>query len=90
MEKQKIQGNVEGVRDSVLERMQAWYDLEIASDEYLTWELCAEMAAVSAELRREIAVFITRTGDIPEIRIDDIGHVSSQWARLRRHSRRWF
>ena len=87
MEKQKIQGNVEGVRDSVLERMQAWYDLEIASDEYLTWELCAEMAAVSAELRREIAVFITRTGDIPEIRIGDIGHVSSQWARLRRHSR---
>ncbi len=87
MEKQKIRGNTEGIRDSVLDRMASWYDLEIGADEYLPRELCGEMAALSAEIRREIAVFITRTGDIPEIRIGDIGHVSSQWTRLRRHAR---
>ncbi len=87
MEKQKIRGRTEGVRDSVLEKMETWYDIEVGADEYLPREICAEMAAASAELRREIAVFITRTGDIPEIRIGDIGRVSSQWERLRRHSR---
>ena len=87
MEKQKIMGNTEGIRDSVLRRMEAWYDFEIGADEYITQELCAEMAAVSFEIRREIAVFVTRGGGIPEIRVGDIGRVSSQWSRLRRHSR---
>ena len=77
MEKQKIMGNTEGVRDSVLRRMEAWYDFEIGADEYITQELCAEMTAVSFEIRREIAVFVTRGGDIPEIRLGDIGRVSS-------------
>ncbi len=87
MEKQKIGGSTEGIRDSVLAEMEAWYGLEIGADEYITRELCEAMARLSFELRREIAVFVTRTGDIPEIRVGDIGRVSSQWKRLRRHSR---
>ena len=87
MEKQKISGNTEGIREAFLSEMEKWYDLEAAAGEYLPPELAQAMAAATAVLRREIAVFLSRQGEVLDIRLGDAAHVSSAPARVRRSQR---
>ncbi len=87
MEKQKISGNTEGIRASVLAEMEKWFDLETDPGKYLPEELATAMAAYTLELRREIAVFLSRQGDVLDVRVGEIGHVSSAPGKIRRPAR---
>ncbi|MBQ8136286.1 MAG: GTPase HflX [Clostridia bacterium] len=84
MEKQKITGNTEGIRRTQLEAMEAWYALEIDQDAFLPKELCLMMAEATAALGREVAVFLSRSGDVLDIRIGENDRVASHLPRLRR------
>ena len=86
MDKQRISGHTEGIRRTQLEAMQAWYDLEIDQDAYLPEELCRMMALCTADFGREIAVFISRTGDVLDIRLGDSSQVASHLPHVRRSS----
>ena len=87
MEKQRISGRTEGIRRTQLEAMQTWYDLQFPQDAYLPEELCLMMAECTAALGREIAVFLSRSGDVLDIRLGENDRVDSHLPRIRRNAK---
>lgn len=86
--KQEIHGNIEGVRRTLLEQMKALYDLELEADEFLPPVLSQALAAFTAAMNREVAVYITRDGEIVDVMIGTHQDVELRDYRLRRNSSR--
>ena len=86
--KKEIHGNIEGIRRTVLDQMKLLYDLEIDADVFLPPELSRILAAYTAAMNREIAVYITRDGEIVDVMIGTHQDVELTDYRLRRNSRR--
>ena len=64
MLKHNVYGNVEGVRDAMLARLDSLYSYELEEGEFLPRELMKQLAECSCALNREIAVYITREREI--------------------------
>lgn len=86
--KQEIHGNIEGVRRTLLEQMKALYQLEIDGDAFLPPELSQALAVFTTLMNREVAVYVTRDGEIVDVMIGTHQDVELQDYRLRRNSRR--
>ena len=86
--KYNINGNTEGVREAMLARLDALYGCELEEDEFLPRELMKLLAECSCALNREIAVYITRDGEIVNIAIGTDRDVELTDYRLRRNANR--
>ena len=64
-----IHGNVQGIRASLLEEMDALYTLELDEDMFAPPELVERMVRYSALLRREVSVYISRAGDVLDVTV---------------------
>ncbi len=84
----EIHGNIEGVRRSVLAEMKTLYEYPIEQDEFAPVELVSLMASYSAALDREVALYVSRDGDVMDIVIGSATNVPLQSLRLRRGTRR--
>ena len=69
MRKQEVHGNLEGLRDSVIAQLGMLYEAELDEDQFLSHDLCRFLAQMTGVIRREIAVYITRDGDIVEVMV---------------------
>lgn len=85
MEEKKINGNLTGIRDSILEEMKALYELEQGTEQFASTELLEQLAAYTERIRREISVYITRSGLIADVSIGDAHTVSMPEMRLVRN-----
>ena len=83
-----IHGNIDGVRNSMLSEMKAIYDYPIPSDSFMPQELLTQLCGYSAFLNREIALYITRDGEVADLIIGKVDHVDLPDLRLRRSERR--
>ena len=72
----EILGNVESLKESVLNEIEALYDFEIAREEFLPPELVRRLSELTGRINREIAVFIHRKGTVVSVSIGDSGTVS--------------
>lgn len=79
-----INGNTEGIRDSILEKLEQLYDFSMTSQEFASPELLEFMAKYSSMLNREISVFISRSGKILDVSIGSNDNVSLPYIRKRR------
>jgi len=86
--KHQIQGNIEGVRDAVLAKLNELYEYELEEGEFLPRELMKMLAEFSCGMNREIAVYITRDGEIVNIAIGTDSDVELTDYRLRRNTKR--
>ncbi|MBQ9188242.1 MAG: GTPase HflX [Clostridia bacterium] len=84
MEK-KINGNVAGIRDTILEEMQILYTLEQPTGVFLSRELAEALADFTGRIGREISVYISRGGMIADVSIGDATTVSMPNMRLVRN-----
>jgi len=84
--KHRVTGNTEGVREAMLKRLDALYDQE--AEGFLPRWLMEEMAECSGALNREIAVYLTRDGEIVNVAIGTDCDVELVDYRLRRNARR--
>ncbi|MBQ5986335.1 MAG: GTPase HflX [Clostridia bacterium] len=84
MEK-KINGNVAGIRDTILEEMQILYTLEQPTGVFLSRELSEALADFTGRIGREISVYISRGGMIADVSIGDATTVSMPNMRLVRN-----
>lgn len=66
-----INGNIEGIKDSTLKRLEAIYDLKIPKDEVFTEELINIIVGVTLDVNREVSVAISRKGMIEGVAIGD-------------------
>lgn len=67
----KINGETEGIRHTILEKLNNFYSLRIPKDCLWTEELIVELTAISAEINREIALYLDRNGRIIDVSIGD-------------------
>ena len=86
--KYHVEGNTEGVRDAMLARLDSLYGYELGQDEFLPRELMKLLAECSCRMNREIAVYITRDGEIVHVAIGTDCDVELTDYRLRRNTRR--
>ncbi|MCQ2457787.1 MAG: GTPase HflX [Clostridia bacterium] len=81
-------GNIEGVRDSMLAKLDELMTFSLEEDEFLPKELMKYLAEYSCALNREIAVYITRDGEIVDVCIGTDCDVELVDYRLRRDAKR--
>lgn len=84
----KVNGNTEGIRDAVLERIAAVYDITQGQNEYASHELIAELSALTGIIKREISVYIARDGSIVDVSVGDGTKVEMPAMRLVRNGNR--
>ena len=86
--KNRINGNTAGVRDAMLARLESLYSLELEEGEFLPRELMKLLAECSCAINREIAIYITRDGEIVNVAIGTDRDVELMDYRLRRNENR--
>lgn len=86
--KQQVHGNVTGVRDTLIEALGQLYDYEVDEDTFLPRELMQVLARFTGVLNREIAVYITRDGEVVDVSIGTDRDVELRDYRLRRNTQR--
>ena len=79
-----INGNTEGIRDSVLERLEQLYEFNITAQEFASPELLDFMAEYSCMLNREISVYISRGGRVLDVSVGSNDNVTLPYIRRRR------
>lgn len=85
MREQPILGRVDGIRDSLLAKLRLLYDSPLEDGDFLPRGLMQFLSAVTGEINREIAIYITRDGEIVEISIGTDRDVELRDWRLRRN-----
>ena len=86
--KTQVNGNTEGVRDAMLARLESLYNYELEDGDYLPRELMKLLAESSCAMNREIAVYLTRDGEVVNVAIGTDCDVELTDYRLRRNTER--
>ena len=86
--KYQVNGNTEGVRDAMLARLDSLYRYETEDGAFLPRELMKLLAECSCALNREIAVYLTRDGEIVNVAVGTDCDVELTDYRLRRNEDR--
>lgn len=66
-----IYGNIEGIRNTILERLEEVYDFNIPKEELFTPELAHIISSISGSINKEISVAIDRKGRVISVAIGD-------------------
>ena len=74
----KVNGNIDGIRKSLLDRLEALYDLP-PQHGIISLEAAGEIADISSQINREISVYIHRNGTIKDVSVgvDDSAPLSA-------------
>ena len=83
-----IHGNTEGIRQTVLTELKTLYDTAIPSDSFLPHEILAALCGYSASFNREVALYVSRYGEVIDILIGKADRVDLPDVRLRRSESR--
>ena len=86
--KTQVNGNTEGVKDAMLARLDSLYGYELEDGAYLPRELMKLLAECSCAMNREIALYLTRDGEIVNVAIGTDCDVELTDYRLRRNAER--
>ena len=80
-----IQGNLTGIRESVLNELERLYDAEFERDAFLPDRLLNILVKHTTALNREMLVYLGRDGTVLEIAIGSIGSIALPELHLRRN-----
>lgn len=86
--KQEVHGNLSGVRDSLIEALRSLYNYELENGSFLPRELMQVLARFTAAMNREIALYITRDGEVVDVSVGTDRDVELRDYRLRRNVNR--
>ena len=84
----EIHGNTEGIRKTVLDELTPLYDVQLEPGQFMPQDLLQSLCGYSASMNREIAVYITRFGEVADVLIGRADSIDLPDLRLRRGDRR--
>lgn len=84
----EIHGNTEGIRKTVLDELTTLYDVQLEPGQFMPQDLLQSLCGYSASMNREIAVYITRLGEVADVLIGRADSIDLPDLRLRRGERR--
>ena len=85
MNENKVNGNIDGVRQSAIDRLREVYDIQAEGDCFAPPEIIERMAAFTAICNREVSVYISRDGRVMDITVGGPESVPLKSLRLRRN-----
>ena len=85
---QKVNGNLSGIKDTVISRISSLYDIKMEQKEFASYELISLMSELTGEINREISVYITRDGRIVDVSVGNNQKVDMPTMRLVRNEDR--
>ncbi|MGI6686759.1 MAG: GTPase HflX [Christensenellales bacterium] len=65
----ELRGNLSGIKDSLQREIALLFDFPVGTDEFLPFELGQALCRFSAQIRREIALYLSRNGEVLDIAI---------------------
>ena len=83
-----IHGNTDGVRQSVLKELEAFFEWEIPEDSFAPPALIDRLAQVSCAINREISVYLSRGGEVLDVTIGGLESVPLTAMHQRRNLQR--
>jgi GTP-binding protein HflX len=83
-----IHGETNGIRKSILEKLEQLYDTVIPAGQVFCSNLAATMLELSSQINREIAVYLNRKGKVTHVAVGDIRTVSLPSVDGRRSEKR--
>ena len=86
--KTQVNGNTEGIREAMLARLESLYGYETEEGLFLPRDLMKTLAECSCALNREIAVYMTRDGEVVDVSVGTDCDVELTDYRLRRNAER--
>ena len=86
--KQEVHGNLTGLRDSLIASLSQLYLYEVDEDVFLPRELMQLLAKFTQIMNREIALYITRDGEVVDVSVGTDKDVELRDYRLRRNAQR--
>ena len=84
----EVHGNIEGIRKSVLDELKLCYEAQLEPDCFVAPELLDLLCRHSAAMNREIALYITRYGEVADVFIGRNDSIDLPDLRLRRSQKR--
>lgn len=66
-----IYGNIEGIRNVILEKLESIYDIDIYKEELFNEKLSSEICDITNQIGREISVAIDRKGKVLSVAVGD-------------------
>ena len=81
----KLNGNLTGIKNTLLDKIATLYDIKLLQDEYASFELISQLCEYSGAIGREISVYIARDGSVVDVSIGDNSKVSMPDMRLVRN-----
>ncbi len=84
----KVNGNTDGIKNILLDRIATIYDLRMLQYEFASYELLSLMSEFTQIIGREISVYISRDGRVVDVSIGDSSTVSMPSMRLVRNEDR--
>lgn len=84
----KVYGNLTGLKSIQIKRLEGLYEYRVARDEFVSRDLLLTLSALSAEIGREVAVYVNRKGQVTDVSVGDHATVSLGEVRGRRGSGR--
>lgn len=84
----QIHGNIEGLRQSFLSELETLYDWEVSRTDFAPTDLVEFLAERSRKINREIAIYVTRDGEVVDVIVGSVDNVPLSDFRLRRNEKR--
>lgn len=86
--KQEVHGNLTGLKDSLIAQLGQLYLYEVDEDVFLPRQLMQLLATFTQAINREIALYITRDGEVVDVSVGTDRDVELRDYRLRRNAQR--
>lgn len=71
-----VNGNIDSLKKSVIEELEAVLKMDIDKDDLVPSELAQEIADITGKINREISVYLDRKGNIIDLSVGDSGTVA--------------
>jgi GTP-binding protein HflX len=84
----ELHGNLEGIKNATLAQIKALYDEQIPAGSFIPYDLLQALCGFSAALNREIALYISRYGDIVDVIVGLSDRIDLPEIRFRRSTAR--
>lgn len=66
-----IYGNIEGIRNSILDQLEDIYDVKVPKYSVCTYEIIEKISKISSQLEREVSIGIDRKGNVISVAVGD-------------------
>ncbi|MFD3157076.1 GTPase HflX [Haloimpatiens sp. FM7330] len=70
-----VQGNISGIKKSILDKLEELYEINIDKDSILSYELVEKLNYISKTINKEISAAINRKGKIISVAVGNSNHV---------------